>query len=158
MNESCPFCPARERMDREWRAAYGDEAETSARIITTCECGGVNRFIVYGLSPTTEEEAQELFCALMAAFKLDWPKTRWSMSEICDALNRHEKLELFAQELGVGKRRAQDLVKWATGGTFTECQRQKADRKQSRMDSRLDSSLPIRPLPIGKTRGRKKRN
>ena len=145
MNNGCLFCEARQRMEREWRAEYGDEAEVSARIITTCECGGVKRFIAYGLQPTTEEEARQFFDALMTAFDLKQLKTGPGIArfiQVLAALEKHERLNSFAAELEVSPGTAQKLAKWATAGkTFRQYQTEKARKEKSRLASQLN---PIR--------------
>ena len=158
MKDGCLFCEARERMEREWIERNGKPEEETGpprRIIDTCECGGVKRFIAYGLQPTTEEEARELFCALMEWFGLNPAPGVARFVQVLNALDEHEALDKFAHKLGVGKRKAEELAKWATGKTFRKYHADKNREKESRMFSQLD---PVRKRRRSKPKRRRRRS
>jgi hypothetical protein len=134
----CLFCQARERMEHEAREAGA--RELGDRYINLCECGGVKRFIVYGLYPTTPAEFSAFFSDFMGAFEYPskWKKTWPTFAEVVFALEKYSTLDDVAEELTVSTRTLQEIVKVATGGgNFRQYQAEKASREKSRLKTKL---------------------
>jgi len=133
----------RERIERE---ARGGE-QSGDRTIYVCECGGVKRFIAYGVYPTSSAEAGAFISAFLRAFEYElwrppgspeWKKTWPKFVEVIAALEIHSTLNSFADELDVSIRTAQEIVKVATGGgNFRKYQVEKASRGNSRLSTKF---------------------